>query len=84
MVRSRTLVAIAGILGSLAVSVLLWYLFDSFVFFLFVPFVPFLLGRRRGNREESAVRRCPSCGFETDDESFEYCPRDGRRLEVRP
>ncbi|WP_224337016.1 hypothetical protein [Haloprofundus halobius] len=47
MVGSRTAPAVVGILGSLLVSALLWWYFDSFVFFLFVPFVPYLL-RRRG------------------------------------
>jgi len=75
--RSRVATAVAGLLVSLAVSLVLWYLFRTPAVFLFVPFVPFLF--RRGRSPER--RRCPACGFETDEASVEYCPRDGRRLE---
>ena len=77
MSRSRVATAVAGLLVSLAVSLVLWYVFRTPAVFLFVPFVPFLF--RRGEPPE--CRRCPACGFETDEESFEYCPRDSRRLE---
>ena len=40
---------------------------------------------RRGGRGRDDARperrRCPVCGFETREESFDYCPRDGTRLE---
>lgn len=82
MVGSRTATAAVGILVSLAVSVAAWYYFDSLVLFLFVPFVPFLF--RRGRRaERPAVRRCPTCGFETRNPEYTHCPRDGTRLERR-
>jgi hypothetical protein len=48
------------------------------LFFLFVPFVPFLF---RGARERPPVRECPVCGFRTRDPEYDYCPRDGHRLE---
>lgn len=81
MVRSRTATAIAGLFGSLVLSLVLWWYLDTFVFFLLVPFVPFLFrGRGRETGTES-TRRCPTCGFRTRNEEFEYCPRDGRRLQ---
>jgi hypothetical protein len=78
VVDSRTVTAAAGLAASLLVSALLWWQFDPLAVFLFVPFVPFLL-RRRG--EPATVRECPVCGFRTTDESFDYCPRDGTKLE---
>ena len=81
MVGSRLLTAAAGLIVSLAVSVLLWVYFGTFLFFLFVPFVPFLFrGFGDDEPEESTARECPQCGFETLDDEYEYCPRDGRRL----
>ncbi len=96
MVGSRTTTALAGLAASLAVSVALWWYFDALFVFLFVPFVPFLLRgwdgddsrgdeRRHGDgraRDRPPVRTCPECGFRTREESFEFCPRDGRRLTV--
>lgn len=82
MVSSRTATAVAGLILSIIVSLLLWWYFNSFVFFLFVPFVPFLF--RRAQKEENASTMwCPSCGFETRDQEYTYCPRDGTRLEQR-
>lgn len=78
MVRSRTVTAVVGILASLLISALVWWYFDSFVFFLFVPFIPFLF---RKTDATVRTRRCPTCGFRTTNDSFEYCPRDGTRLE---
>ncbi|WP_336327010.1 hypothetical protein [Halovenus sp. HT40] len=81
MVDSRLLTAAAGLAASLAVSVLLWVYFDTFLFFLFVPFVPFLfrdLGD--GERRQQRQRECPQCGFQTLNDEYDYCPRDGRRL----
>lgn len=81
MVDSRLLTAAAGLVASLAVSILLWVYFGTFVFFLFVPFVPFLFrGLGDSDRREPSPRECPQCGFETLDDEYEYCPRDGRRL----
>jgi hypothetical protein len=31
--------------------------------------------------DRQSVLRCPACGFETRDPEFDYCPRDGRRLQ---
>jgi hypothetical protein len=45
--------------------------------FLFLPFVPFLF---RGEDPQPEPRTCPSCGFSTDNESYDYCPRDGTEL----
>lgn len=79
--RSRTTTAVAGIVGSLLVSAVLWWYFGTAVFFLFVPFVPFLFRRSTRARPEETVSECPVCGFRTRDDSYEYCPRDGTRLE---
>ena len=81
MVGSRTVTAIVGLAASLLLSAVLWWYVGSFVFFLFVPFVPFLLGGRDAERREQTVRTCPECGFRTSDGGFDYCPRDGTRLE---
>ena len=83
MVSDRTATALAGLLLSLVVSVALWYYFDTLLFFLFVPFVPFLLrrsgGEATGRPPETA--ECPACGYRTTDPEYDYCPRDGTRLE---
>lgn len=82
MVDSRLLTAALGSVASLAVSVLLWVYFDTFLFFLFVPFVPFLFrGIGDGEREQPKPRECPQCGFRTVNDEYDYCPRDGRRLQ---
>lgn len=72
---TRWFTASVGILASIAISVLAWQYFDTFLLFLLIPFVPFLFGGRSSSR-----KRCPRCGFETTSEAFEYCPRDGTRL----
>ena len=77
--RSRAATAAVGVVGSLVVSALAWWYFDTLLVFLVVPFVPVLF-RRTGDR---AVRTCPQCGFSTADESVAFCPRDGERLETR-
>lgn len=77
MLSSRTATAAAGLLASLAVTLVLWWYFDTLLFLLVVPFVPFLFR----NREQPPVRECPQCGFQTRDGQFAYCPRDGTRLE---
>jgi hypothetical protein len=74
---SRWLTALVGLVASLAISVYAWIYFDTFLFFLLIPFVPLLFTRR--SRPET--KRCPRCGFETAETEFEYCPRDGARLE---
>lgn len=76
MVRSRLATAVAGVVASLGASALLWWATGSAVFFLFVPVVPFLF-----RASTDAGRTCPECGFRTTNREFEYCPRDGRRLE---
>ncbi len=82
MVSSRTATAAAGVLASLAVSVVAWVVFDVALLFLAVPLVP-LLFRRRGDDDEPPVYECSTCGFRTRDPEFDYCPRDGTRLEER-
>jgi len=77
MVSSRTATAAVGLVASLAVSVLLWYYFDTFLFFLVVPFVPFLF--RSG--DQPPVKACPVCDFRTRNEAYDYCPRDGHKLD---
>lgn len=82
MVSSRTLTALAGFFASLLLSVVLWWQFDTLAFFLFVPFVPFLFrGMGSGEGQRRGVRVCPVCEFQTTNEAYEYCPRDGTRLE---
>ena len=78
MVSARTATAVTGLLASLAVTLLLWWYFDSLFVFLFLPLVPFLF---RDRAAESSVRECPACGFRTRAEEYDYCPRDGHRLE---
>lgn len=87
MVGSRTLTALVGLVVGLAVSAAAWIYFDTLALFVFLPFVPFLFAPRsrtsgaRGVEESgSPVRRCRTCGFETRNPEFEYCPRDGGRL----
>ena len=82
MVGSRTATALVFLAGSLLASAALWVYFDTVLFFLFVPFVPFLFRRRSSEASEPSVRKCPQCGFETSADEYEYCPRDGRRLEL--
>ena len=61
--------------GSLAITLLLWYLGLPFFFlFLFIPIIPFL-GRER------ELKRCPLCGWETGDKRVEFCPYDGSPLQ---
>ena len=82
MVGSRTLTALVGLVASLAVSVAVWYYFDTLLVFLVVPFVPILLRRGGGPRSTDRESRvCPVCGFRTVDPAYDYCPRDGTRLE---
>lgn len=78
MVGPRLATAAVGVVASLLLSALLWWYTGSIVFFLVVPFVLFLF---RSTRDRAPVRTCPFCGFRTADQDFEYCPRDGRRLE---
>lgn len=75
---SRALTGLVGLLLGLAVSVAAWVYFDTLLLFLFLPLVPFLWRRRESPPE---TRTCSACGFETGEESFDYCPRDGTRLE---
>jgi hypothetical protein len=87
MVGSRAVTALAGLAVSLLVSAAAWLYLDTLLVFLFVPLVPFLLGATgrsvaaHADGEQEPPRRCPACGFESRDAEFEYCPRDGRRLE---
>ncbi len=86
MVGSRTLTALVGIAGSILVSIVLWWYFDTLLFFLLIPFVPFLfrgLDGQSTERDEMRIRACPECNFQTRNDEYEYCPRDGRRLQER-
>lgn len=78
MPSARASTAVAGLLGSLALTVALWWFFDTLLVFLFLPFVPFLFRSR--DDDLPSTRECPVCGFETRDEEYDYCPRDGHRL----
>ncbi|WP_136716147.1 hypothetical protein [Halorientalis salina] len=80
MVGSRTLTAAVGLVGSLLVSVALWWYFETFVFLLFLPFVPFLFREVRSD-DADPPRTCPECEFRTRNDAYDYCPRDGARLE---
>jgi len=82
MVGSRTATAAVGLVASLLVSVAAWYYFDTLFAFLFLPFIP-ILWRSGRDSETPPVRRCSACGFTTRDPSFDYCPRDGTRLDRR-
>ena len=66
-----------GLVASVAVSVVAWVHFGVPVFLVVLPFVPFLFR----SRDRPPVRECPRCEFRTRDESYEFCPRDGERLE---
>lgn len=79
MLSARTATAVVGLLASLALTVALWWYFETLLVFLFVPFVPFLFRSRES--DQPPVRECPVCGFQTRTEEFEYCPRDGHRLD---
>lgn len=88
MVSSRLATAAAGVVVSLAVSVVLWQVFDVALFLLAVPFVPFLFRRSGGDGDDATSRRpterrCPECGFSTRNPEFDHCPRDGTELETR-
>ena len=80
MVSARVATALAGVALSLALSVVLWQVFDTPVFLFAVPFVPFLF---RSREDERPLRTCPRCSFATRDQSYEFCPRDGTELESR-
>lgn len=85
MASSRLVTALAGLVVSIGLSLVLWRVTGTALFFLFVPFVPFLL-RGHGDaesRDDPSVLECPVCEFRTQNPSFEYCPRDGTRLEPR-
>jgi len=86
MVSSRSLTAVAGLVASLLISVVLWWYTGALFLFLFVPFVPFLFrgfagGGQSSEREPPEQLRCPECGFSTRNQEYEYCPRDGQPLE---
>lgn len=80
MVGTRGLVALLGLGLSAALSAALWYVFDVPFVLLFLPFVPFFFLRRRGVADATPKKRCPACGYETRNPSYDYCPRDGTRL----
>jgi hypothetical protein len=81
MAGARLATAVAGVVLSIVVSLIVWlYSGIPFLFFL-VPFIPFLF--RRGTERQPSARECPVCDFQTRDQSYEYCPRDGHRLAER-
>jgi hypothetical protein len=45
MVSSRVVTALVGLVGSILISALAWWYFDTLFDFLFVPFVPLLFRR---------------------------------------
>jgi len=81
MVGSRTATAAVGLAASLLVTALLWWYFESLFVFLLVPFVPILFRRLGGDSEPTIVQECPHCGFQATSSAYDYCPRDGSRLE---
>jgi hypothetical protein len=81
MVGSRTVTAVVGLVVSLAVTAALWLYFETLLVFLFLPFVPILF-RGLGNSGPTVVQECPHCGFQATSEAYDYCPRDGSRLEA--
>jgi hypothetical protein len=83
VVGSRTLTAAVGLLGSLAVSLFLWWQFDTLAVFLLLPVVPLLFRGWGDHEDDETVRTCPACGFRTTAAEFDYCPRDGTRLASR-
>ena len=84
MAASRTLTALFGLVGSLAISAAIYAATGSLLLFLLVPFVPFLLSRSPGEESPGPTRapprECPACDFRARNPEFDYCPRDGRRL----
>lgn len=81
MASARTITALAGLGLSVIISVATWLVFDTLFLFLFVPFVPLLLRRARSTSPDRPRRECPTCGFRSTDPAYEFCPRDGTRLE---
>jgi hypothetical protein len=68
---------IAGaFVGSMALTVVLIVVLHIPLVLLFLPIIPFLLRPRR----RTTVKRCASCGWQTDDPRHEYCPCDGSAL----
>jgi len=85
MDASRPVAALVGLVASLAISAAIYVLTGSMLLFVVVPLVPFLFTRSHGGETEgsdrSSPRECPACGFRASSRDFEYCPRDGRRLQ---
>ncbi len=79
---SRLATALVGLVVSLGISIGLYWLTDSLLVFIFLPFVPFLFSRGTadGAAQEPTTYECPACHFRTQDQEFDYCPRDGTRL----
>ncbi|WP_254272232.1 hypothetical protein [Haloarcula marina] len=82
MAGSRTLTALVGLAVSVAITVALWWYFDTLLVFLFLPFVPILF-RGFGGDDSPVAQECPHCGFQSTVEAYDYCPRDGSRLEPK-
>jgi hypothetical protein len=85
MDASRTVTALVGVVVSLAISAAIYVVTGSMLLFVVVPLVPFLFTRLHGGETEgsdrASSRECPACGFRARSPDFEYCPRDGRRLQ---
>lgn len=67
-----------GLVMSVAVSVIAWWYFNTFLLFLLVPFVPILYRQRRTSQSGTT---CPTCGFQSADPSVNFCPHDGEKLQ---
>ncbi len=80
MVGARSATAAVGIIASFFISVILWWFFETALVFLFVPFVPFLFRRYTNEAPEDSIRNCPTCGYQTTNDAYSYCPKDGTRL----
>lgn len=77
---TRVLIAVGGLAVGLAISVAAWVLWETLLLFVLLPFIPlFALRGTRSTTDETHV--CPACGFQTTNPEFDYCPRDGHRLE---
>ncbi|MFB6187017.1 MAG: hypothetical protein ABEI86_09160, partial [Halobacteriaceae archaeon] len=61
------------------ISVAAWWYFNTLFLFFFIPFIPFLFR----SRSTPSYQQCPECGFQTTDQTYEYCPRDGTPLQER-
>jgi hypothetical protein len=76
--RSDVALLAGAFIGSLVLTFVLAAVLKLPIAFMFLPVIPFLLRPRRS----STVKRCASCGWQIDDPRYDYCPYDGRALQV--